>query len=860
MEKGLLVCKKTKGPEPASRRTESRPCDGCYKKGGMAMSAKGKSLTRRSFVKAGGALGALAVAGGSIAAADSLYSSGTAQAAPEDTIVWSQCNVNCGGNCVFQWHVRDGKVVYLESDNTGNDDLQARACLRGRTMRQWINSPDRLLYPMKRVGPRGSGEFERISWDEAIDTIAAKLKYTIDTYGNEAVYVNYATGMYATTGRQPGQRLLGLLGGFVNQGYDYSTNMLQAIMPFMFGSPTFLDEEGNHVTLGKPASFFTPYDNLNASSFSEAERASDLVVMFGNSPAETRMGGANAVWDFARVREAVEGRGGRIINIDYRMNETASGHADEWLPIRPGTDAALISAIAHEWISNKQIDKEFLDKYCVGFDDDTMPKSAKGQHKSYKDYIMGTGYDKVEKTPEWAEPITQISADKIRSLADEIANAKAPFVCQGWGPQRHTNGEDTPRAISMLPILIGQIGLPGTNTGQREAEPPVYLVGSLPVENPIATTIPVYQWVNAVDHGHEMTATNAGIMGADKLGSDFKFIWNYAGNCLTNQHGDINHTHDILADESKCEFILVWDTVMTDSARYADILLPDAMRSEQLNMQTQGYSEYYTGVTVGGPAQEPPGECRSSYDVCADIADKFGLREEFTEGKTHDEWVEELYKAGAAVDPDMPTWDQIKKQGVYKRELEPAIALEAFRADPDASPLATPSGKIEIYSEQLADIAATWELGEDEPINPIPVFNPGFQGYGSVTDEYPLYCTGFHHKSRTHSSFGFLEPLEKVARQQLWINPVDAEPRGIESGDTLSVKSPAGEIRIEAKVTPRIIPGTVGLPQGSWHKADMAGDRVDVGACVNTLTTYKPTPYAKGNGPAHSMIVQVAKV
>ena len=93
------------------------------------------------------------------------------------------------------------------------------------------------------------------------------------------------------------------------------------------------------------------------------------------------------------------------------------------------------------------------------------------------------------------------------------------------------------------------------------------------------TTIPVYQWVNAVDHGHEMTATNAGIMGAEKLQSDFKFIWNYAGNCLTNQHDDINHTHDILVDESKCEFILVWDTVMTDSAKYADILLPDAMRS-----------------------------------------------------------------------------------------------------------------------------------------------------------------------------------------------------------------------------------------------------------------------------------------
>ena len=96
------------------------------------------------------------------------------------------------------------------------------------------------------------------------------------------------------------------------------------------------------------------------------------------------------------------------------MNESASGHPDEWLPIRPGTDAALASAIAHEFIVNGQVDKEFLDVYAVGYDEDTMPESAKGQNKSYKDYIMGTGYDHVEKTPEWAAPITQVPADTIR--------------------------------------------------------------------------------------------------------------------------------------------------------------------------------------------------------------------------------------------------------------------------------------------------------------------------------------------------------------------------------------------------------------------------------------------------------------
>lgn len=160
--------------------------------------------------------------------------------------------------------------------------------LRGRSMRRWLNSPDRLLYPMKRVGKRGEGKFEQISWDEAISTIADKLKYTIETYGNEAIYVNYATGMHSATGN-PGKRLLGLLGGYVNQGYDYSANMILAVMPYMYGSSANLDKDGNHVTLGKPATAFNPYDAVNASSFSEAEANSDLVVMFGNSPAETRM-------------------------------------------------------------------------------------------------------------------------------------------------------------------------------------------------------------------------------------------------------------------------------------------------------------------------------------------------------------------------------------------------------------------------------------------------------------------------------------------------------------------------------------------------------------------------------------------
>ncbi len=795
-------------------------------------------MSRRSFVKTTGGLGALCALAGTAAAAQIKFQdTAVALAEPEDKIVWGHCNVNCGGRCVFQWHVKDNKIAYMESDTTGEADFQSRACLRGRSMRRWINSPDRLLYPMKRVGKRGEGKFERISWDEAIQTIADKLKYTIETYGNDAIFLTYATGMYASTGN-PSQRLLNTLGGCLGRYGDYSTGMMQEAIKFFYG------EDAN------------PYDNVFASSYSEAQEHADLVIQFGNSPAETRMGGANAVWDYALMREA----GPEIINIDYRMSETSSGNADEWIAIRPGTDAALASAIAYELITKDQVDIEFLHKYCLGYDEESLPASAKGKNLSYKDYILGSGYDKVAKTPEWAAQITQIPADKIRELADKIAQSKALFVNQGWGPQRRHNGELTTLAICMIPVLRGMIGKAGTNTGLREAEPGIAPVGNIPAgKNPVQASINVYQWLNAVDHGTEMTAINAGVRGADKLKNNIKFIWNYAGNCLTNQHADINKVHEILSDESKCEFILVWDTVMTDSARYADILLPDAMRSEQLSMSTNGYSEYYYGLMVGGPAQEAPGECRCSYDVMAEIADKFGKKEAFTEGRTHDEWVRFLYEQGRAADPELPTWEKMLEQGVYKKKMAPAIGLKDFVANPALHPLKTPSGKIEIYSERLAQLASSWELEEDELISPIPVFTPGYQGYGSVNEDYPLYCAGFHHKSRTHSSYGFIQELEQACRQQMWINPLDAEQRNIKTGDICSVKSPAGEIRIEARVTPRIIPGTIGIPQGAWHKAEMFGDKVDHGACVNTLTTYKPSALAKGNGSGHAIIAQVSK-
>lgn len=798
------------------------------------------AVSRRTFVK--GSLAGLALA--STAGSAALFgctqpnekgATDNKATTPTDEIVWSQCHVNCGGRCVFQYHVKDGKIVYMESDNTGAaDGIQARACQRGRSIRRWINHPDRLGYPMKRVGKRGEGTFEKISWDEAIDTIAEKLKHTIDTYGNEAVFIKHDNGNFSITSGTMA-RLMNSCGGFLDAYNNYSTaNMV----------------EGIKYTFGPEAS---PGNPDYASSMSEAMNA-DLVLLFGNSPAETRMGGANTTYTLSKVRAA----GVEIISIDPRMNETCSGHPDEWQPIRTGTDAALVAAIAHELISNDGVNLDFLHTYCIGYDEETMPEASKAQNKSYKDYVMGTGYDMVEKTPEWAEPITQIPAERIRLLAEKIQASKALFVAQGWSPQRHSNGEIATRAICMLPLLTGMVGKAGTNSGLREANPPAPVSFIPSLDNPVKTTISCYNWIEAINRGTEMTALKDGVRGADKLGVGVKFLWCFANNCLTNQHGDINGTHDILVDESKCEFIVVIDTVLTDSAKYADILLPDAMRAEHHNLDTNGYAEWYTGVNYGMPAQEPAFECRSNYDINAAIAEKMGVGDVYTEGRSQEDWIEYMYGLAQKEDSALPALDQLKKDGLYKRELAPAIGLEAYYKDPKTNALSTPSGKIEIYSEDLAQIAETWELADGDVISPIPIFDPGREGYTDLTEEYPLLCSGFHFKGRTHSSYGFIEELKQANRQQAWINVLDAQERGIVDGDMCSVKSPRGEMRIEAKVTPRMIPGVISIPEGAWHDADMKGDRIDHGGCINTLLMPNPTPLAKGN-PSHSIIVQVAK-
>lgn len=805
------------------------------------MSTDRTTLTRRTFVASAGALGALAACG---TAASTLYAP-TPQAYGDESgngesIVWTHCHVDCGGACILQCHVRDGELSFVESDNVGDSSFggfQARACLRGRSIRRWLNGPDRLNYPMKRVEgtKRGEGKYERISWDEALDTIASEFKRITEKYGNESVYVPGSAGVEQNVMmNRPFKRLFNLCGGYLDRYGNYSN------CSYSFGAAPF--------TYGATGWGRRPYKTL---------KKGQLVVLFGNAPADTRMAGDGAGYDLNVAREQ---KGVRIIVVDPRRSEIATNQNAEWIPIVPGTDAALVAGLAHVMISQNLVDLDFLHTYCVGFDEESMPEDARGKHLSYRDYIMGTGYDQVEKTPAWAASITGIPEDRIERLANEIAGADPCFIAQGWGPQRHTNGDSTSRAIMLLAQLVGQVGKPGTNSGSREGSNN-FPAPSIPTgTNPIEVQLPAYLWPEAIKDGTSMTATNAGIKGADRLPSSIKMLVNYANNMLSNQNGDVNWTTDILRDESLCEFILQYDVNWTDSCNWADIVLPDLTPQETYSLSAAGEDNDALGLCPGQPIYEPKFERREIYEVCGELAKRLGVYDEYSNGgMTREDWCRKAWSDIQEKEPQIPSYDEVVSQGIYKENVAVEDKTEPFIKDPEANPLKTATGKIQIYSPELAELAQSWEFDEADEVFPIPAYTPGFEGPGTQTDEYPLLITNFHTKATVHSTYANNDMLQKIASWGAWINPIDAKERGIEDRDTVAITTARGEMHMPAKVTNRVIPGTVAIPQGLWHKADMQGDRIDHGGCANTLTSRHCNPISKATGQ-HNSIGQVKKV
>ncbi|MAT91957.1 MAG: dimethyl sulfoxide reductase subunit A [Halioglobus sp.] len=851
-------------------------------------------MDRREFLKlsaTAGAVSAVSACGGGSGSSQTVT---PPPAPPAETTNFSSCLVNCGSNCPLRIVSSEGRIVRVETDYTVEDNYgqhQVRACLRGRSIKQRTYAPDRLKNPLKRRAgaPRGSGDFEEISWEQAIAEIADKVTALRAEHGPRSIYHHYGSGAYyGFSSSSCIQRALRLSGGHLGYYGNYSWAALEVASPATYGTGgtggTYLSEVAN----------------------------SDLLLGFGFNPWEIRMSGSGEQWDLINAMESRQNNGlpFKFVLVDPRYTDSNVGKADEWVPIRPGTDAALAEAIAYEMISSGWVDensREFLDDLCIGYDRASLEQAKIDNpdyadvidpDENYLDYILGQGKFSEPKTPEWAAAITGVPAAAIRSLAQDVMNAESPYIITGAGCNRQANGEDNMRSLYMLPILTGKIGNPGVNNGELPRNFGLSRSGMSSGSNPVGVSIPFHVWAEAIENGADMSEKTHSVRGlaeGETIGTNIKAVFSSSGNALINQHSDINETRRILQQEDLCELIVVTDCWMTSSAKFADYVLPGSTWVESNDLANDSYASGLMGyITFMSTSLESLYNTKNLYNIGLELARRWGVEEAYTEGRTEDEWLEYLYQGTRESNPDLglpPTYAEAQKIGFF-RKFAPGthIALQDYVqgnlggvaaigssscADPDDHDclprpaiiarsdepprLETPSGKIEIYSLDWARKASEWIPASDEEIDqirPLAKYIVPWQGYedAATRDEFPFQVVGYHTKGRTHSSYHNVPNLREAVEDATWINPLDARRLGIEPGQMVTLTSPRGSLRTRAKITPRIIPGVVSMAEGAWYSP--RPDGVDEGGCTNTLTNYRPMPVSKGN-PQHTIRVRI---
>jgi len=731
---------------------------------------------------------------------------------------------NCGGRCILHAQVEDGRIIRLATDTPEDADggVPLRACPRGLRSCATFFGSDRLRYPQKRVGERGEGRFERISWDEAIDVIACEWTRIRDAHGPGSRYVNYSSGVRGIMrGDHLAKRLLGLDGGFLDYYNSYSSACIRWASEAIYGT----GDTGSSL------------DTLLQSEF---------IILWGHNPAWTIFD-AGTMFYLRKARDA----GVPIVVVDPRRNETVKALGAEWVPIRPATDSAMLEAMAYVIFTEGLHDQGFLDRCCLGFDEGHLPAGYAGP--SVREHLLGHD-DGIPKTPEWAASICGVPAELIRDLARRYAQAKPAALIQGYGPQRHAMGEQNVRGAILLACMTGNVGVrggwaAGTGAAKRHAFP------KLPAPpNPYGRKIPCFRWTDALDHGPALGARDGVVAYGDVpadcgplLESGIKMIVNIAGNSLVNQHGDINRTTELLRDTSKCEFILCSDVFLTTSARFADILLPGVSQFEVDNIVNPWYNGDFIGF--GNKAVEPLGEARPDYEWLAEVAARLGLRDEFTLGRTRGEWLRALYEDVRAAEPELPPFEEFKAAGVYRFAPRSEVAFQQEARNPQEHPFPTPSGRIEL-------VHAVGEGAKPQLALPCYV-RPAEGADDPLAARYPLQLVGYHTIARTHSTHATNAGLAKLDPQRLWMNPADAAARGVADGCEVRAFNDRGEVRIPVRVTDAVMPGVVALSQGAWWDPDAQG--VDHGGSINVLTSYACTPLAFGNAQ-HTALVQVARI
>lgn len=672
---------------------------------------------------------------------------------------------------------------------------------------------------------RGKEKFVELPWDEALEIAAKEITRVKQTYGNDAIF----GGSYgwASAGRfhhALGQihRFLNVTGGYVSSVASYSTAAAQAIVPHVFGMP-FLKMMWGEVNTWPMI----------------AEHTQTLVMFGGINPknSQVSMGGVTH-HETAGWFDVFKDRGIRRINISPQKGDTPMGA--QWLAIKPGSDTAMMLAIAYVLDTEGLADQQFLDRYCAGYD-------------RFKPYLKGT-VDGIPKSPEWAAPLCGIAAQVIHDLAVSMAQSRT-LITVAWSLQRAEHGEQPYWMAATLAAMLGQIGLPGGGIGYGYGA-----IGGIGVsvkrmsgltfpqlKNSVKRSIPVARIADMLLHPGEVFDFN----GQSLTYPDIKMVYWSGGNPF-HHHQDLHRLDNAWQQP---ETIIVNEPWWTATAKRADIVFPATTSYERHDIGRAEGDSYLFDM----PAMiSPVGDARDDFDIFRGLAQKMGLEDVFTEGRSSEEWLLYLYnnfrEDSKRNGIDIPNYDELREKNwidlpVRGAEFS-AIPFADFRKDPESSPLKTPSGKIEIYSETIASFNYC-----DCPAH--PTWLPPTEWLGSdVAKHFPLHLVTPQPGDKLHSQMECaIADIPGQRPAPISLNPIDAKQRQVNSGDVVRVFNSRGACLARARLSEHIMAGVVALNTGAWYDPDLSG--TDQQGNPNTLTRDVGTSRLGQGSSAHSCLVDV---
>lgn len=742
-----------------------------------------------------------------------------------------------------------------------------------------VYSPARILHPMMRVDfdpngnrnpqNRGISKYKRISWDKALDIIASEMNRIKEKYGPTALLYEsdqHGENKVVQACHGAGRRLLRLWGGFTQQN-----RQPDSWEGWWWGSKHFWGCEP--VGQGKQSNLL--YD---------ISKNAELLLFWGCDQETTPWGWQGQLP--SRLSYWWTELGIKQIYVCPDLNYAAAVHANRWVPILPNTDAAMYLAITYHWFKNGTYDKEYLKTHAVGVE-------------KYEAYVMGEE-DGVPKTPEWAAPITGVPSRVIKALAEEWASKRTTVVIGNGGPGIRGPYATEAARLQNICLAMQGLGKPGVNQAKmiewglfdkpdQYAQPKSLRVPNLrkayrgghPDETNHPSFIPKTYIPKAILEGQcdwygceSETAPRENQFVHYKYPADgcakIHMVWTDSPSWITSWNCGNDYIRAMRHPD--IEFMFAQHIWLENECLLADIILPVNTKLEEDDIAVDIFSGQYNLLFPEHKCIEPLGESYSDYEIVCKLAERLGLLEEYTEGKSIPDWIKYGWEISRCA--DLISWEKLNEKGYYvvptadNWEDVPAGFYEFYK-DPEKHPLSTPTGKLEFEATGLVK-----HFPDDLERPPVPKWvAKGISHEETIGTErskkYPLLVCSNHPRWGVHSEHKDMIWLREIKTcrvkgpdgyqyQPGWLHPSEAEKRGIKNGDIISIYNDRGTVLAGAYITERIMPGVVYMDHGAKWDPIALGE-IDRGGAINTIVPRNTTSKNAVGHAVSGFLVQVEK-